>query len=360
MGLREGRTFEEMTRHFVADFGISTDQAANDIAATVDSWSSLFDSSSEALHIECPRLNANFSPCCLSKHVLGEKHVCLEIDSQEFVEEIEPRLAHLRKSTQSPDITFQISVEGGVFRLFRDGTFFAEEQETNAARVVLLQEMARAVQPGAEWLAILHAGACGHEADCIVLAANTNKGKSTLTAALMHSGLRFLADDSVAIERRSLTVSSMPFALMLREGSWPVLASRFPELSSAPVLKRNGFNVRFLAPPVHQLEPGASAKCILFTEFKPGAAATLDPLTPFESLLRLENTGLWIPHERRSIESFLDWIQKVPAYDFSYSNLDEATALIRGLLLDSAGGPQLQSHNASTYSTDPSRNQPSS
>jgi hypothetical protein len=338
LGIRQGVLVHSLAERFSVDFDIPVSQAAHDIQATLDSWSTglllSFPAPKPAAVSDTIGLDSSFQPYFACNYLLGEKRICLEIADAAFADEIKPRLAHLPTNTQVPDFTFQVARFDGRLKLFRDGAFFAEEPEVNAGRAVLLQELGRVSQPNADWLTILHAGACGTATECVVMPADTNVGKTTLTAALMHSGLQFFSDDSAAFDRHTMRVAPMPFALMIREGSWPVLASRFPELASAPILERNGYNVRFLAPPAGKPNAGVPAKCLLFIEYKPGAATTLDSLTAFESLLRLQKSGFWVDHDRASIATFLAWIQSIPAYQATYSDLDEATALVHKLLAD--------------------------
>jgi hypothetical protein len=334
---KEGVPVHSLAQQFADKFDIPVSQAAHDIQATLDSWSSgllLHSVSATAIERNHAVQNWDFRPSFAESYRLGEKRFSLQIADREFVDEISPRLAHLRTDEQIPDVIFQVARVDGQLRLFNNGLFFGEESEVSAARAVLLQELARAAQRDADWLTVLHAGACGTDTACVVMPADTNVGKTTLTAALMHSGLNFYSDDSAAFDRQTMRVAPMPFALMIREGSWPVLASRFPELASAPILERNGCNVRFLAPPAGKPSSGVPAKCLLFIEFRPGAVTTLERLTPFESLLRLQKSGFWVAHDRDSIAAFLSWIQSIPAYQAIYSDLDEATALVYRLLGD--------------------------
>jgi hypothetical protein len=310
-------------------------QAAHDIQATLDSWSTglLLLSWSETAS-RYTRVLGNFQPCFTGNYLLGGKQMSIEVADQEFADEISPRLAHLQSDRGTPTVAFQILRSNDRIELFKNGVFFADEAEVNAARAVLLQELARVAECDADWLTILHAGACGTDTACVVMPADTNAGKTTLTAALVHSGLQFFSDDSAAFDRKRMRVAPMPFALMIREGSWPVLASRFPELASAPIFERNGCNVRFLTPPATNLKSGVPAKCLLFIEYRPEASTVLERLTPFESLLRLQKSGFWVAHDRNSIAAFLAWIQSIPAYQAIYSDLDEATALVHRLLND--------------------------
>jgi Coenzyme PQQ synthesis protein D (PqqD) len=336
LAYEQGVSVHSLAQQFSADFDIPVSQAAHDIHSTLDSWSKFFLIEKEEPNAEPATFQsfADLKPSFIGHYRLNGKQLRLEIADEAFVEEMVPRLAHLASTKQPPAITFQVVRINGRLSLFSDGHFFAEEPEASAARAVLLQEIARAAQPTTDWLALLHAGACGTDASCVIMPADTNVGKTTLTAALVHSGLHFLSDDSAAIDRNTMRVAPMPFALMVREGSWPVLNSRFPELASAPIYERNGWRVRFLAPPENKLGSGVPAKCLLFIEYRPGAATSLEPLTAFESLLRLQKSGFWVPHDRDSIGAFLSWMQSIPAYYAVYSDLDEATVLVHRLLAD--------------------------
>ncbi len=148
----------------------------------------------------------------------------------------------------------------------------------------------------------------------------------------MHQGLTLYADDSVALERDTLAIPAMPFALMLREGSWPVLGARFPELEHLPIHHRYGQNVKFLHP-IHSAHSGsASAVAIVFSEWQPDAATTITSLDSFEAIVRLKESGFWAAHDRESIQTFLNWIESLPIYQMIYSGLDEAAAFVKELL----------------------------
>ena len=333
----KGVSADSLARLFSREFSIPMSQAAHDIEATLTGWSSGLLSnllSTTEIPAGVRTAESSFRARFSRNYSLGQICVGLAAGDEEIAAEIEPRLAHLECGDQSCAVTFQLLKDNDRIKLIKDGMFLAEAPEVNAARAILFLELTGVAHPEADWLTALHAGACGTSAACVIMPADTNAGKTTLTAALMHSGLHFLSDDSAAIDRHTLRVAPMPFALMVREGSWPILASRFPELVSAPIFERNGWRVRFLAPPENKLGAGVPAKCLLFIEYRPGAPTSLESLTPFEGLLRLQKSGFWVPHNRESLAAFLSWIQSIPAYHAVYSDLDEATALVHRLLAD--------------------------
>jgi hypothetical protein len=138
----------------------------------------------------------------------------------------------------------------------------------------------------------------------------------------------------VLLERDTLSVPAMPFALMVREGSWDVLSPRFPELQDAPVVTRYGQRVRFLPPAgTKQHSHCEQVGAIVFARFEAQAANEINPLDPLQALLRLQESGFWVAHDEQSIRDFLAWIQYTPSFTLSYSDVDEAASIIGRLIV---------------------------
>jgi hypothetical protein len=333
--LQKSRSKESLVKEFASHFGISPSRAADDIDVTLDAWSKGLLSPARATEFvaQPPRPPVATDSLFAYNYVFGEKCFRLLVNDAEFAEEIRPRLSHLRADCTLPDITLHVIRHKGQYWVFRGEASIRGGAEVTFARTILLEEMARLSRPGTEWLTILHASVCGTDGSCIIMPAATNSGKSTLAAALMHSGLHVFSDDSAAIDRQSLQVISVPFALMLREGSWSALEPYFPELSSAPSLERNGATVRFVAPSSASCQVRtATPRCLLFIQFQPGASVRLQPISVFECLLGLQRSVFWVPHDQASIGAFLSWVQSIPAYEIIYSSLDDAVPMIRSLL----------------------------
>jgi hypothetical protein len=66
--------------------------------------------------------------------------------------------------------------------------------------------------------------------------------------------------------------------------------------------------------------------------YQPGASVTLEPLSGFESFLKLQQSGFWVEHTEPSIGSFLRWLADVPRYQLTYSALSDGISTISGLL----------------------------
>ena len=321
----------EVAQVFHSVLNVPLEVAESDIERTLAQWSTSL--LAERGH-ECPRLLAPPpSPQAITLDCrLAGTSFSISVDPGELVEEIGPRLAHLSASTPTPDFTFHVTQCNGRVFVTLHGTCIGDEELSSGARVILFQEMICLCKPDRVAQAMLHAGACGSESACILLAGSTHSGKSTLCAALMSAGLLCYSDDTAIIDGDHL-VAGMPFPLMLREGSWSVIESHFPQLQQAPVYNRWGVDVRFLASnlPANS-SPSVPAKALLFVEYLPGSASLLEPISTFDALVAFEQSGFWVEHQRESIESFLQWLGELPKYRFTYSDLDSATNIFRSLL----------------------------
>jgi hypothetical protein len=324
-----------LVEEFASTCGIPEELAEQDVTRTLNDWREgllaprAISSSRSDSSVELVSSDADFF---VRDYLIQGKSVRIILQTSELADEIVPRLESLPSAPSVPDFTFKVVEESDSFRIFCDDRLIGREDGATAARNLLLQEVVQSCR-GRDCIAIFHAGACGSNARCVIFPAGTQSGKTTLAAVLMKMGLTFFSDDSVLLERDTLSVPTMPFALMVREGSWDVLSPRFPELQQAPVVSRYGQRVRFLRPQGmkqdgHCKEVGA----IVFVRYEPDAAHEFSPLDPLQTLLRLQESGFWVAHDQQSIGDFLAWIKTTAAFTMNYSNVDEAASIIRSLV----------------------------
>lgn len=336
--LAEELPFSHLLSRFCRQYGLSEEDAANDVSAALAFWNSnlLSPPAQEGFH----PLNAVPSDAFSELYRVNGRLIRVSVSDPDLAAEIFPRLESVHATEAGePELTFEVSTQDGRVSLFHQGELVCSEENPNAIRAILLQEMVRRTERDQDWLAILHAGACGLEDNVLLFAGKSQAGKTTLCAALMAGGFKFYCDDSAALARRDGTISPMPFRMMIRQGSWDVLRSRFPELTSSEVSQRYGQAVRFLAPPPGQIASApAKAKALLFVSYQPGEKTSLRPLLPFETLLKVQESGFWVQHDRDSIDAFLLWLQKLPAYGLVYSNLEDAISKIRDFCADPVAG----------------------
>jgi hypothetical protein len=339
--VKAGVSSEEVVRELASAYRIDREAAARDVRQTLDGWQSGLLSVQpgsasgaaawkESGWRESPssRTSAHFS----HNYLIKGTNVQLILETALLADEIIPRLQSIPSAPSAPDFVFRVVEDPDGFRIFCGDRSIAREDGLGAIRAVLLQEIVRICR-GLDCLAVFHAGACGYGSRCVIFPGSTQCGKTTLSAVLMKKGLTFYSDDSVLLERATLAVPAMPFSLMVREGSWSILSPRFPDFESAPILSRFGQRVRFLPPLGGQQDDGSAlAAAIVFARFDRSAPGEISRLDTLQTLLRLQESGFWVAHDRRSIRGFLEWLQSTPSYSLSYSDVDRAALIVRELL----------------------------
>jgi hypothetical protein len=255
------------------------------------------------------------------------------LSSGEVCDEIAPRLAPVIEATdQTPLHTFAVLSGSDRVFVFRDGVCIGCEGTTPGARAILLQAMVGVDAPAS----ILHAGGCGG----VLIAGESGSGKTTLCAALMARGLGYHCDDSAVLDHE-FRVAPVPFAFMLRQGSWQVLEERLPALKSAPVHHRWGTDVRFLPPT--PLDGPTKVNALVFVHYQAAGRTKVEELTIFESLLELQRSGFWLEHAPERIERFLAWLGTIGRYRLQYGQLEEAEEFVDGLASENRAKSSAQS-----------------
>jgi hypothetical protein len=290
----ENQSIPDLAEIYAAHFGIPLSQAQADIAKIL--------SPGQKITIK-----------------IGQTVFEIHMEGEDLANELIPRLGDLPPSTEPPAHTIHLRQAPHATLLYLDGTHLATESLVTAARARLLQELTRLAQPNPAFTAILHAGAVGTPRSAAILAGPSFSGKSTLCAALQQQGdLLCLGDDSACLTP-DFHIAGMPFALSLREGSWPL----FPQLDRP----------RFLPSNLNGTSPLVPATCLLFVNYDPSATATvLDPVPTFDALVALNESGFWIEHTQPAITAFLDWLAQIPIHRLTYSSLDGAVARVTALL----------------------------
>lgn len=314
-------------------FSIPHALAARDVAATVQSWEiegllgpprTIVDSKWDGKHGK---------PLVVGHCAIEGTVFLIVTDSPAIAAEVAPRLAGIRAPAQTPDVTIALwSCGAGAYALISGEECVAVEEGVLAARTVLFQELVCRARAGREWLALMHAAACGRRGHCILLPASSYSGKSTLAAAWKARGATLYSDDFVGLTAGDLRIPAMPFALALRQGSWPVLQSWIPELDHCTPVELNRQLVKFLPASANNDPIAAQAAGLVFSEWSAGAELSVQELGSAEVLGRLQDSGFWVRHDRGSIAAFLSWIERLPKFAMRYGDLAEAVAAIESLL----------------------------
>ncbi len=341
----EGHTLAQAAEIFTQVFGIPAEQAFEDVSRVWGEWSTGLLAPSATVVPDSSRARGNRARSFVfsADYSVFGKVIRLQLYDADVAWDLTPRVEPFRitydmhaSDSGTPDTKIEVCARDGAFHVFVNGVHVSSEAAVFATRVIVLQEMLKASSPQ-HWAAVLHAGACGSSSHCVLFPGASHSGKTTLAAALVHQGMTFYGDDSIPLAQgtlqgalqESFRVQPMPFALMAREGSWPILSTLFPGFEDAPVVDRWGEKVRYLTPPRPAERQSPTAAAIVFTRYSAGRSTDFQALSTFEGLRRLTESGFWLEHDQETISSFLAWFEAMPSYGLTYSDLGEATGVLR-------------------------------
>jgi HprK-related kinase A len=187
----------------------------------------------------------------------------------------------------------------------------------------------------------LHAAVLERGGRALILPAPPGSGKSTLCAGLLFRGWRLLSDELAIIEPSSGLLLPMPRPVSLKNASIDVIRAFAPEARFGPVVRETIKGaVAHAAPPpaaVERATERARPGWVVLPRYVAGAPTSLRPLPKARALMQVIDNAFNINvHARDGFERLADLIDRAECYEFSYSSLDEATALFTRLA-DAAG-----------------------
>ena len=175
---------------------------------------------------------------------------------------------------------------------------------------------------------------------CVLLPAAAGSGKSSLTAALTHSGFEYFSDEVALIEPDTFHVPRVPLALCVKSTGWDVIAEYYPRILHLPThIRADGKLVRYLrAIAVNAAsQPGsAPVSHVIFPRYDKDKATEIRSITRAEALQRL--TGECVAVRRRlkrdDAEGLAHWMAGIDCYALSFSSLAAAVDLVRQIVTE--------------------------
>lgn len=195
----------------------------------------------------------------------------------------------------------------------------------------LSQALLERIRRSSDWLALIHGAAASLGGRAVGLPAPSGSGKTTLLAALLAAEFDYVADDLLALTPSGQAVP-WPTPLSVKAGSWEIVGRLHPELADAPLYCTKGVQARLLLPPDSRVARSpVTLRALVFPRFEPGTAAALARLEPLDVLIRLLGDRIWLGHplEEEKLRTFLEWLQRIPAFSLSYSSISDGVAAVR-------------------------------
>ncbi len=339
--LARGVPPDDVADTLAARFDVPPAQVRADMTAILAEWSAhnLLTSAPPpdgAAPSAGPVTAADPSPVRGSLHAERVYRLCgrpirVRCDAPEIEQAIHPPLAHAADPSSDPTDTVEVVRDGAGYLVVCNGSDIERAATDEEALGQVFGRILELSYPEAKWLAMMHAGAVGDERGAVVMPADSGSGKSTLTAALVHAGLRYFSDDVVPLDH-GLRIRPMPLGISLKEGSWPVLAARYPELETLPVYPGRRRRYLPIAAPRHGPRAGLPVQSLVFPRYRPDQPMTLRRLPALDVLGKLASARSWIALDGRRFGITLRWIEETPGYDLGYASLEEAVLAIEGLL----------------------------
>jgi hypothetical protein len=186
--------------------------------------------------------------------------------------------------------------------------------------------------------AALHAAAVLSGEHCILMPGASGNGKSTLTAALVASGMQCCADDLAVLSLPPIRLRAFPARIALKESSWPLLNTILPQIEELPVYSRaDGRQVKYLLPRHSQREPSGtdlSVTHLVFPKHVANGETRLTPIPRAVALSMVASAGYDIPG-RISAEwvwAMTAWMRELHCFTLEFGNLDDAVRNLTDLL----------------------------
>jgi hypothetical protein len=256
---------------------------------------------------------------------------------------IHSSFAHLETTTQhKPGHDIHFFTSGKRYHMLSGGKTHSENDAGYLKRALFVELYTR-IYPKTEdrWLGFIHGAAVRRGNVGLILTTASGSGKSTLAGLLCSAGFGFVADDILAVDRRSGKLYPFPAGLSVKEGAMEVLLPFFPQLASSEkyVLRGIKKNVRFLGFPADKafFKP-ATARFVIFVRYEPGAGLRFEPVAQKEAFRRfLEET--WVNTTTADSLKFLRWFRKLEFYDLVYSGNRDAVQAIQNLFTPKGSKP---------------------
>jgi hypothetical protein len=209
----------------------------------------------------------------------------------------------------------------------------------NARRLALnivLVEALRHLTVGA----VAHGAAVDVSGRAVMLAGGTGAGKSTLVLGLAACGFEHLSDDFIPLSAAGGDVHAFPLAASVKAGSWPILADDFPCLGTSRVFAFAERRVRYVDPNAGGVPPSGSRTpgLLVFPRFEAAGAPVLHSLTPEEALAGLLESGSEAAGSPPSLRPLAELVNTTPAFEMTYSSLDEAAETVIDLMRRGGAG----------------------
>jgi len=265
---------------------------------------------------------------CKRTYKINEEVFLIEYESTNLEYLVHPKFAHLEISNEHAFSNhFQLFQENAKIKLIVNGAIKgcwkkdAEHFMTGKVLMEILQQITHSQEK--DWMAVFHAAGISNGKQGLLFLGDSGNGKSTLSALLMASGFEVLADDFLPVESKTSYLSSFPSAISVKKQAIDLLAAGFPELKHAKEYTYPLFNktVRYLSNPNSSkgVPKKVPCKALVFVKYEVNSGIQFTALAKDIAFQKLVPDS-WISPLEANAKRFLDWFNRLPCYQLTYSN----------------------------------------
>lgn len=182
-----------------------------------------------------------------------------------------------------------------------------------------------------DWMGVFHASALNYNKNTLLILGDSGNGKSTSLALLQAQGFQCIADDFVPIDISKKT-HTFPGGISIKKNSLPVLLDYYPELKNSAEYHYSRLNktVRYLPPKNINYQEKNLCKALVFIKYDSNTDFEISKISSLEAFEKLVPDS-WISPIPKNATTFLEWFEKLPCYQLTYSNNKKMYAAVKDI-----------------------------
>ena len=182
-----------------------------------------------------------------------------------------------------------------------------------------------------DWMGVFHASALNYNKNTLLILGDSGNGKSTSLALLQAQGFQCIADDFVPIDV-SKKIHTFPAGISIKKNSLPVLLDYYPELKNSAEYHYSRLNktVRYLPPKNINYQEKNLCKALVFIKYDSNTDFEISKISSLEAFEKLVPDS-WISPIPKNATTFLEWFEKLPCYQLTYSNNKKMYAAVKDI-----------------------------
>lgn len=174
-----------------------------------------------------------------------------------------------------------------------------------------------------DWIATFHASTVCNDQEAIMIIGDSGKGKSTLSAVLMASGMDVLADDFTPLSAGNSHIYRFPSGISVKKGAFNILKPMFEDFDQLPSYTSPSKNVKIkYIPPATKLANATShypCTKIVMVNYDENTPSIMKEVG-IEKILETLIPESWLSPLASNAQLFLDWLKDLECYELTYSD----------------------------------------